>query len=165
MRSGCDINNEALDRHRLDQKLCSPLPSLTLRDNADADAKATDARSRQGLRVSPPFLFDWAAFARCRRQTASKSQAILFSLLPQMHFPIASTRISGRSKPTPDRKTAGRSDEQCPSSMLRLLADAPPWRQFGDRRLFEACAPDRTHCTKNSEANRVETYAGALSPD
>ena len=35
-----DGGKEALDRHRTDQTLRSPLPSLALRDNADANAKA-----------------------------------------------------------------------------------------------------------------------------
>src|SRR5205823_14419159 len=47
--SGFDRDNEALDPHRPDQKLCSPLPSLALRDNVDADAKARYAASRLEL--------------------------------------------------------------------------------------------------------------------
>src|SRR6266850_25462 len=63
-------DNEALDRHRPDRKLCSPLPSLALRDNADANAKARCATSRLELQVSPPLLLDLAASFRCRQQTA-----------------------------------------------------------------------------------------------
>src|SRR5881409_3248655 len=56
MLSESDRDNEALDRHRSDQKLCLPLPSSTLRDNADADAKARYAASRSELQVSLPLL-------------------------------------------------------------------------------------------------------------
>src|SRR5437016_4331075 len=64
--SGFDRDNEALDRHRPDQKLCSPLPSSALRDNADADAKARYAASLRELQVSAPPLLDLAPSARCR---------------------------------------------------------------------------------------------------
>jgi hypothetical protein len=47
-----DGGKEALDRHRPDQKLCSPLPSLALRDNADANAKAKYAASRSAVHLS-----------------------------------------------------------------------------------------------------------------
>src|SRR5437667_10922934 len=64
--SGFDRDNEALDPHRPDQKLCSPLPSSALRDNADADAKARYAALRWELQVSPPLLLDLAPSARRR---------------------------------------------------------------------------------------------------
>jgi hypothetical protein len=54
-------DNEVLDRHRPDQKLYSPLPSLALRDNADANAKAKCATSRLELQVSLPVVLDLAA--------------------------------------------------------------------------------------------------------
>src|SRR5207244_10767255 len=66
MLSESDRDNEALDPHRPDQKLCSPLPSLALRDNADAGAKARYAASRWELQVSAPPLLDLAPSARCR---------------------------------------------------------------------------------------------------
>jgi hypothetical protein len=44
--------NEVPDRHRPDQKLCSPLPSLAVRDNADANAKARSAASRSSVHLS-----------------------------------------------------------------------------------------------------------------
>ena len=60
--------NEVPDRHRTDQKLCSPLPSLALRDNADADAKAKYAGSRSALqrsaRMNSSYLED-ATGASC----------------------------------------------------------------------------------------------------
>jgi hypothetical protein len=58
--SGFDGGNEALDRHRPDQKLCLPLPSLALGDNADVDAKARYAASLRKFQVSPPLLLGWA---------------------------------------------------------------------------------------------------------
>src|SRR6266566_1202897 len=66
MLSGFDRDNEALDRHRPDQKLCSPLPSSALRDNADADAKARCAVSRLELQVFLPPPLDLTPSARCR---------------------------------------------------------------------------------------------------
>src|SRR5436190_14508684 len=64
--SGLDKDIGALDRHRPDQKLCSPLPSSALRDNADADAKAKCAASRSELQVWPRLLLDSAASCCCR---------------------------------------------------------------------------------------------------
>src|SRR5437870_11968564 len=136
MLSGFDRDNEALDRSRPDQKLCSPLPSSALRDNADADAKARYAASRWGLQVSPPLLLDWAASVRCRQRTALAPQAIRLSLPPQMHFANVARRVSRYSKPTSDHNRANRLDEQRPSLMLRLRADARRSTQFDDRRLF-----------------------------
>src|SRR5947209_19418054 len=43
MLSESDKDTEALDRHRPDQKLCSPLPSSALRGSAGAAAKARSA--------------------------------------------------------------------------------------------------------------------------
>src|SRR5882757_199894 len=108
MWSEFDRGNEALDRHRLDQKLCSPLPSLALRDNADANAKARYAGSLPALQVSPPLLLDLAASVRCRQQTALEPQAIRLFLLPQMHFPDVAKRVSRYSKPRLDRRRANR---------------------------------------------------------
>src|SRR5438067_9577083 len=67
MLSESDKDTEALDRHRPDQKLCSPLPSSALRDNADADAKAKYAASRSELQVSLPLVLDLVASAQCRQ--------------------------------------------------------------------------------------------------
>src|SRR6266480_8131566 len=67
MLSESDKDTEALDRHRPDQKLCSPLPSSALRDNAYADAKARCAASQSELQVSLPLVLDLAASARCRQ--------------------------------------------------------------------------------------------------
>src|SRR4051794_17825035 len=93
MLSESDKDIEALDRHRLDQKLCSPLPSSALLDNADANAKAKCAASLRGLQVSPPLLLDFAASVRCRQQTALAPQAIPLSLPPQMHFANVARRV------------------------------------------------------------------------
>src|SRR5437016_13585678 len=93
MLSESDKDTEALDRHRPDQKLCSPLPSSALRDNADADAKAKCAASQWELQVSPPLLLDLAAFARCRRRTALTPRAIPLSLPPRMHFANVARRV------------------------------------------------------------------------
>src|SRR4029077_7569124 len=101
-------DNEALDRHRPDHKLCSPLPSLALRGNADANAKARYAALLRGLQVSPPLLLDLAASVRCRQRTALAPQAIPLSLPPQMHFPNLARRVSRYSTPMPDRKRANR---------------------------------------------------------
>src|SRR6266478_9722959 len=60
-----DKDTEALDRHRPDQKLCSPLPSSALRDNADANAKARYAASRSELQVFLPPLLDLVESGRC----------------------------------------------------------------------------------------------------
>src|SRR6266576_550829 len=76
MLSESDKDTEALDRHRPDQKLCSPLPSSALRDNADADAKARCAASRWELQVSSPLLLDLAESVRCRQRMALTLQAI-----------------------------------------------------------------------------------------
>src|SRR4029077_4977207 len=67
MLSGFYRDNEALDRHRPDQKLCSPLPSAALRDNADADAKARCATSLPDFQFSAPLLLDLARSVRCRQ--------------------------------------------------------------------------------------------------
>src|SRR5439155_10971749 len=75
MLSESDRDNEVLDRHRPDQKLCSPLPSLALRDNADANAKARYGASLRGLQVSSALLLDLAASVRCRQRTALEPQA------------------------------------------------------------------------------------------
>src|SRR5205814_6516459 len=104
--SGFDKAIGALDRLRPDQKLCSPLPSSALRDNADADAKARYAASLRGLQVSPPLLLDLAASVRCRQRTALAPQAIRLSLPPQMHFANVARRVSRYSKPKLDRKRA-----------------------------------------------------------
>src|SRR5438309_7674280 len=108
MLSESDKDTEALDRHRPDQKLCSPLPSSALRDNADADAKARYAASRWELQVSPPPLVDLAEFARCRQRTALTPRAIPLSLPPQMHFANVARRSSRYSKPTSDHNRANR---------------------------------------------------------
>src|SRR5438270_9722019 len=65
MLSESDKDTEALDRHRPDQKLCSPLPSSALRDNAGAAAKARYAASRSELQVSLPPLVDLVESGRC----------------------------------------------------------------------------------------------------
>src|SRR5207237_10710421 len=70
MLSESDKDTEALDRHRQDQKLCSPLPSSALRDNAGADAKARYAASRSELQVSLPPLVDLVESGRCRERSA-----------------------------------------------------------------------------------------------
>src|SRR5205814_6533250 len=106
MLSESGRDNVALDRHRPDQKLCSPLPSLAFRDNAAANAKARYGTSLRGLQVSPPLLLDLAASVRCRQQTALALQAIPFSLLPEMHFPNVARRVSRYSTPRLDRKRA-----------------------------------------------------------
>src|SRR5947208_10813225 len=93
MLSESDKDTEALDRHRPDQKLCSPLPSSALRDNADADAKAKCAASRWELQVSAPLLLDLAGSARCRQRTALTPRAIPLSLPPRMHFANAARRV------------------------------------------------------------------------
>src|SRR6476469_6371819 len=95
--------SEVPGRHRRDQKLCSPLPSSALRDNADANAKARYAASRSELQVSSPLLLDLAASVRCRQQTALALQAIRLFLPPQMHFVNAAMRVSRYSKPRLDR--------------------------------------------------------------
>src|SRR3954453_2083726 len=106
MRSESDKDIEALDRHRPDQKLCSPLPSSALRDNADVDAKARYAASRWELQVSLPLLLDLAASVRCRQRTALALQAIRLYLPPQMHLANVARRVSRYSKPRLDRKRA-----------------------------------------------------------
>src|SRR5437660_1042254 len=106
--SGFDRDNEVLDRHRPDQKLCSPLPSLALRDNADANAKARYGASLRGLQVSSPLLLDLAASVRCRQRTALEPQAIRLFLLSQMHFPNVAKRVLRYSTPRLDRKRANR---------------------------------------------------------
>src|SRR5438309_8075358 len=58
MLSESDKDTEALDRHRPDQKLCSPLPSSPFPDNADADAKARYEPSRSNFQVPLPPLAD-----------------------------------------------------------------------------------------------------------
>src|SRR5437016_9775656 len=108
MLSESDKDTEALDRHRPDQKLCSPLPSSALRDNADADAKARYAASRWELQVSLPPLLDLAASARCPQRTALTPRAIPLSLPPQMHFANVARRVSRYSKPTPHHRHANR---------------------------------------------------------
>src|SRR4029079_1814574 len=80
MLSGFDRDNEALDPHRPDRKRYWPLPSLALRDNADADAKARCAASRWGLQASWLLLLDLAAYARWRQRTAVTPPAIPLSL-------------------------------------------------------------------------------------
>jgi hypothetical protein len=52
MWSESDKDNEAVDRLRPDWKGGSPRPASTLRDHADADAKAKCAGSRLELQVS-----------------------------------------------------------------------------------------------------------------
>src|SRR6266705_288741 len=94
MLSEFDRDNEALDRHRPDQKLCSPLPSLALRDNADANAKARYEVSLRGLQVSPPLLLDLAASVRCRQRTALTPRAIPPSLPPRMSFANVARHVS-----------------------------------------------------------------------
>src|SRR5438477_2372560 len=101
-------DNEALDPHRPDQKLCSPLPSLALRDNADANAKARYGASLRVLQVSPPLLLDLAASVRCRQQTALALQAIRLFLPPQMHLANVARRVSRYSKPRLDHNRANR---------------------------------------------------------
>src|SRR6266446_7507440 len=86
MLSESDKDTEALDRHRPDRTLCSPLPSSALRDNADANAKARYAASRSELQVSLPLLLDLAASVRCPQRTALTPRAIPLSIPPQMHF-------------------------------------------------------------------------------
>src|SRR5947199_9278991 len=93
MLSESDKDTEALDRHRPDQKLCSPLPSSALRDNADADAKAKYAASRSELQVSLPLVLDLVAAAQCRERTALTPRAIPLSLMPQMLFAIAAWSV------------------------------------------------------------------------
>src|SRR6266478_7597253 len=61
MLSESDKDNEALDRHRTDQKPCSPLPFSEPRDNAAADAKARFAASQSELQVWSLLLPDLAA--------------------------------------------------------------------------------------------------------
>src|SRR5439155_15447668 len=51
MLSESDKDNEALDRHRMDQTRCWLLQSSMLRDNADADGKARCAASQSELQV------------------------------------------------------------------------------------------------------------------
>src|SRR6476620_4788140 len=108
MPSEFDRDNEALDRHRPDQKLCSPLPSSALRDNADANAKARYAASRSELQVSLRLLLDLAVSVRCRQQTALALQAIRLFLPPQRHLGHVAMRVSRYSKPRPGRKRANR---------------------------------------------------------
>src|SRR6266480_6638090 len=108
MLSESDRDNEALDPHRPDQKLCSPLPSLALRDNADADATARYAASPRELQVSPPLLLDLAASVRCRQQTALALQAIRLFLPPQMHLANVARRVSRYSTPRLDHNRANR---------------------------------------------------------
>src|SRR5437899_2675247 len=137
MLSESDKDTEALDRHRPDQKLCSPLPSSALRDNADADAKARYAASRWELQVSPPPLVDLAEFARCRQRTALTPRAIPLSLPPQMHFANVARRVSRYSKPTSDHNR--RSEEH--TSELQSL------RHLVCRLLLEKKKQKRQHCT------------------
>src|SRR6266513_1404132 len=99
MLSESDKDTEALDRHRPDQKLCSPLPSSALRDNADADAKARCAASRWELQVSLPLLLDLAASVRCRQRTALTPRAIPLSLPPRMNFANVARHVSRYSTP------------------------------------------------------------------
>src|SRR6266446_8091690 len=106
MSSESDKDNGALDRHRPDQKLCSPLPSLALRDIADANAKARYAGSLRGLQVSPPLLLDLAASVRCRQRRALTPRAIRLFLPPQMHLANVARRVSRYSKPRPGRNLA-----------------------------------------------------------
>src|SRR4029077_7702637 len=108
MRSKSGRDNEVLDRHRPDQKLCSPLPSLALRDNADANAKARCATSLRGLQVSPPLLLDLVVSVRCRQRTALAPQAIQLSLPLQTHFAHVARRASRYSTPRPDHSRANR---------------------------------------------------------
>src|SRR5206468_1244137 len=76
MLSGFDRDNGALDRHRPDQKLYSPLPSLALRDNADANAKARYAASLRRPQVSPPLLLDLAALSTDRVVATSMGASV-----------------------------------------------------------------------------------------
>src|SRR6266481_420347 len=101
-----DKDIEALDRHRPDRKLCSPLPSSALRDNADANAKARSAASRSELQVSLPLLLDLAESLRCRQRRALTPQALRLFLPPQTHFANAARRVSRYSTPRPDRNLA-----------------------------------------------------------
>src|SRR5262249_15237611 len=106
--SGFDRDNGALDRYHLDQKLCSPLPSLALRENADANAKARYAASQRELQVSLPLVLDLAASVRCRQQTALALQAIRLSLRPRMHLANVARRVSRYSTPRLDHNRANR---------------------------------------------------------
>src|SRR4029077_9761025 len=99
-------DNEALDRHRLDQKLCSPLPPLALRDNAGANAKARCAASRSELQVSLRLPLDLAESVRCRQQTALALQAIRLFLPPQTHLGHVARRVSRYSTPRLDHNRA-----------------------------------------------------------
>src|SRR5437016_3998345 len=108
MLSESDKDNEALDRHRLDWKRCSPLPFGAPRDNADADAKATFAESQSELQVSAPLLLDLAASCRRQQRTAAALRAILFCLQPQIRFPNVARHASRCSTPRPDHKQPNR---------------------------------------------------------
>src|SRR5207253_5168643 len=93
MLSEYDKDNEALDRLRLDQKPCPPLPFSALRDSADADARARSVASRSELQVWSPLLLDLAASFRRRQRTALALPATPLSLPPQMHFPNVARRV------------------------------------------------------------------------
>src|SRR5438105_8594632 len=93
MLSESDKDNEALDRLRLDQKPCSPLPFSALRDSADANARARSVASRSELQVWSPLLLDLAASFRRRQRTALALRAILFCLPPQMQLPNVARRV------------------------------------------------------------------------
>src|SRR5207248_3357901 len=143
MLSESDKDNGALDRHRLDRKPCSPLPFGAPRDNADADAKARSVASRSELQVWSLLLPDLAASFHHRPRTVVALQAIPLCLPPQMHLATVAMRVSRWSTPKPDRKRANRSDVRCPSSTLRLPADARRLKQSCVRRRVLRCARDR----------------------
>src|SRR5207253_8016767 len=108
MLSESDKDNEALDRHRLDRKRCSPLPFGAPRDNADADAKATFAKSQSELQVWPRLLLDSAASCRRQQRTAAALRAILFCLQPQIRFPNVARHASRCSTPSQGHKQQNR---------------------------------------------------------
>src|SRR5205823_3074976 len=108
MLSESDEDNGALDRHRLDRKRCSPLPSSMLRDNADADAKATCAESQSELQVWRPLLPDLVASFHRRLRTVVALQAIRLCLPSRTHFATVAMRVSRCSTPWPDHKSANR---------------------------------------------------------
>src|SRR5437588_867874 len=108
MRSESDKDNEALDRPRLDRKPCSPLPFSTLRDSADADAKAKCAESLSELQVLRPLLPDLVASFHRRLRTVVALQAIRLCLPSRTHLATVARRVSRCPTPRPDHKSANR---------------------------------------------------------
>src|SRR5438552_7483935 len=108
MLSESDKDNEAPDRLRPDRKPCSPLPFSALRDSADADAKATFAKSLSELQVWPRLLLDSVASFHRRLRTVVALQAIRLCPPSRTHFATVARRVSRCSTPRPDHKSANR---------------------------------------------------------